>query len=67
MVEHEQEHTDLDDALDTAAADTLKTPDLEEPAEATGRPSGDPQQGDVADDTTEDAAADTLKAPGDDG
>ena len=50
-----------------AAADTLKTPDLEEPAEATGRPSGDPQQGDVADDTTEDAAADTLKAPRDDG
>jgi hypothetical protein len=63
MAEHEKDTTD--DAMGDASADTLKTPDADEPGadSGAGPPGEAPTADDAADEPMADAAADTLKDP----
>jgi hypothetical protein len=63
MAEHEKDTTD--EAMRDAAADTLKTPDADEPGADSGAgASGDaPTADDAPDEPMADASADTLKDP----
>jgi hypothetical protein len=63
MAEHK--HDSADEAMQDASADTLKTPDADEPAPEAGEraPGGAPAPEEAADEPMSDASADTLKDP----